>query len=140
MRINITFRSKVVRFVKLDPLINYPKSLCCLVCFLEANDSCFNPRQFFLNQHDWRAVNLKLKKNQKFQVAYRVDTQLPPPYAKKQADTHFFINDTHNVIMMLWLRIILRDATCMSGQSLNEKAVKVRHFFVSFTQVLCAKQ
>jgi hypothetical protein len=83
----------------------------------------------------------KIEKIKKFQVAYRVDTQLsPPPLRKKQADTHFFINDTHNVIMMLWLRIILRDATCMSGQSLNEKAVKVRHFFVSFTQVLCAKQ
>ena len=86
VRINITFRSKVVRFVKLDPLINYPKSLCCLVCFLKANDSCFNPRQFFLNQHDWRAVNLKLKKKSKISscVSSRYATSPPPPYAKNR--------------------------------------------------------
>ena len=52
-------------------------------------------------------------------------------YAKKRADTHFFVPDTHNVIMMVWLRIILHDAACMSGENLDEKAVIVRHFFVS---------
>ena len=49
-----------------------------------------------------------------------------------------FIPNTHNVIIMVWLRIILHDAACMSGQNLNEKAVKVWHFFVSFTQVFSA--
>ena len=39
-----------------------------------------------------------------------------------------FIPNTHNVIIMVWLRIILHDAACMSGQNLNEKAVKVLHF------------
>ena len=83
VRINITFRSKVVRFVKLDPLINYPKSLCCLVCFLKANDSCFNPRQFFLNQHDWRAVNLKLKKFKNFKLRIESIRNFPPPPTQK---------------------------------------------------------
>ena len=37
------------------------------------------------------------------------------PIRKKLADTHFFIPDTHNAVMMVWLRVILHDAACMSG-------------------------
>ena len=59
------------------------------------------------------------------------------PIRKKRADTHFFIPDTHNVIMMVWLRNIFHDAACMSRQNLDEKAVIVLHFFVSRTHVLC---
>ena len=58
------------------------------------------------------------------------------PIRKKLADTHFFIPDTHNAVMMVWLRVILHDAACMSGQNLDEKAVIVMHFFASSTHVL----
>ena len=60
------------------------------------------------------------------------------PIRKKRADTHFFIPDTHNVIVMVWLRNIFHDAACISRQNLDEKAVIVLHFFVSRTHVLCA--
>ena len=50
------------------------------------------------------------------------------PIRKKRADTHFFIPDTHNVVIIVWFRIVSLDAACMSGQSLNEKALAVLYF------------